>query len=195
MKNITIIEIIIAIGILCATTITAWYARIQAIYTKYQANKRFKDIKDWILRQAIERNIDYLECSLGNTPHDKPSELPEHRGKITLNELFEFAPAKLWDKNWRRQERKFMLLRAIADLDNEGFIQTLFVDQDRAKKYWGHKFGINAIGFSYTNTNRKNVRDVCKAIEIASRDISNTIRNHTYNSRHVETGTRRDWYE
>ena len=62
------IDIIITIGILVATGMTAWYARIQAIYTKYQADKRFKDIKEWILRQAIERNIDYLEGFFGRYP-------------------------------------------------------------------------------------------------------------------------------
>ena len=113
---------------------------------------------------------------MGDTPQDKPQP-PEHRGKITLNELFEFAPEKLWDKNWKRQERKFMLLRAIVDLDNEGLIQKSFVSHDQAKKYWEHKFGINAIGFSYTNTDRKNVRDLCEAIKKAGVDISNTIKN------------------
>ena len=194
MQNITIIEIVIAIGILFVAGIAAWFAGVQAIYTKYQANKRFKDIKDWILKQAIERNIDYLERSLGDTLQDKPTP-PKHRGKITLNELFEFAPEKLWDKNWERQERKFMLLRAITDLDNEGFIQTLFVSDERAKKYWQHKFGINAIGFSYRNQHTKHVNKLCQTIEKASKDISNTIRNHTYNSQNAEAETRRNWYE
>ena len=192
--NMETISIIIAIGILVATGITARYARIQAIYTKYQANKRFKDIKDWILKQAIERNIDYLEGYLGDTPEDKPIS-PKHRGKVTLNELFEFAPKKLWDKNWRRQERKFMLLRAIADLESEGFIQSLMVGNDRAKKYWGHKFGINAIGFSYQNQHKIHINKLCRTIEKASSDISNAIKNHTHYTNNVEAERSGDRYE
>ena len=190
------IDIIITIGILVATGMTAWYARIQAIYTKYQADKRFKDIKEWILRQAIERNIDYLEGSLSDTPQDKSFRpKPKHGGKVTLNELFESAPKKLWDKNWRRQERKFMLLRAIVDLENEGFIQSLIVGYDRAKKHWEHKFGINAIGFSYRNQHTIHISKLCQTIEKASRDISNTIKDHTYKTQKAESEISEDWYE
>lgn len=155
-------NIIITIGILFATAVTAWYARIQAIYAKYQANKRFNDIKDWVFRQIIERNIDELEKGFDNIT-------PAHEGSITLNELFESIPKKLWYKNWKRQERKFMLLKAIVDLDGEGYIQTYYVSKELAKKHCKHRFGLGAVGFSYENQNRAAIEKLSKSIEKAAK--------------------------
>ena len=163
----TIVSIVTSIGILAVTAIIAYYARVQSKYIAVQTKSEYNALKDWIIQKVIEMNVDSLEKSTENknTKHD---------GWLTLNELYEYIPENLWGKNKKPHSRKSLLLRIIVDLSSEGVVQKFFADEERAKKYAKHGFGLGAIEFSYYDNSSVNnrIKEVSQSIEKLDRTIS-----------------------
>ena len=167
-----VIQVLIGLVTAAATLIIAWYAKVQHDFLKFQTKSQYNKLKDWVFERIIEQNVNELEHKFQKVNVD------DH-GSLTINELFEYIRDDLWDKKWNRQKRKSILLKILAELTHENYVQNFFVDKKRASLYAHHGFGECAVGFAYYDRNNprkklvESVDKLTKSVEKLTRELEN----------------------